>query len=793
MLRNYFKIAFRNIIKNKIYVLINILGMGVAISFCLTIYLIFAYNNEFDNYYSNTSDIYRIHEFKQHASGEIQRFELAPTPMGPRLPNEVAGVKEQTRYTHWYENIKLGDEIFSEAIAYVDTTFFDLFEIQLTSGTHSSINEKKSIFLARELEKKLFNDESGFGKILSIHYPGKKVIDYTVAGVFKQIPFNSSFTFGAMTQIDNFLDGHKIEHDDWTAWQQTSSYVRLEENANAGEVEINLQPYITIQNEAREEWKVSDFELVEFKDASKVNQSVVAGSNSNYRLRNEVIIIFGAMALLILFIASFNLANTSISLMARRIKEIGVRKVMGGGTSQIFTQFMMEMALTSMFALLFGLALFGYISDAFFALWDAPIEMADFSVVNLGISIAILFILATFMAGLYPALYSNKFQPAIIFRRQIKLRSSGIVSKILNGLQFAFSIVVLIAGIVFTQNAEFLKMLDYGYDQEGLIVTYVEDGEEYRQLRDKVESYSGVSGLSGTGNHFGYSYEDTFLKLDTGFVEIRSLNVGDNYLNLMDLDLIDGRFFDKNSESDYSEGVIVNEEYVDRFQLENPIGKLVNLEEGKKYIVGVVGNIIDQVWSDNKIIPKVYLPAKEENYTMLLVKADLNKQEDVFDYIKASWNDLFPDRPFTGRYQDDVAFGNALSENNNMKKIFFALALIGSLLSLTGIFALSSLNVSSRFKEIGIRKVMGATSGNILTQLNKDFLGVMVIATIAGSGLGYFLTNQILAVMYTYHISIGIVTLLLSGSAILFVAIMTTTWTIITAANTNPAYILRDE
>jgi ABC-type antimicrobial peptide transport system permease subunit len=227
--------------------------------------------------------------------------------------------------------------------------------------------------------------------------------------------------------------------------------------------------------------------------------------------------------------------------------------------------------------------------------------------------------------------------------------------------------------------------------------------------------------------------------------------------------------------------------------LDDPIGQMIHLNEGKKYVVGVVGNIIDNVWSDNQVIPKVYLPVREDNYSMLLVKADLTNQEEVFDYLSASWKDIIPERPFNGRYQDEVAFGNALQENNNMRQMFVALAILGSLLSLTGIFALSSLNVSSRLKEIGIRKVMGATSSIILMQLNKDFLWVMIIATIVGAFLGYYLTSFILSVMYSYHISIGLMTLLISGTAILLVALMTTSFTIISAANTNPAHILRDE
>ena len=148
MLKNYLKVAFRNIFKNRIYVLINIFGMGIAVAFCLTIYLVFAFNNEFDNYYRDITDIYRIHEFKENAAGDMQRFELAPHSMGPLVPQEITGVIEQSRYTLWGENIKVGDEIFRESIAYVDSNFFNMFNIKLAYGDQRSLNERNSIFLS---------------------------------------------------------------------------------------------------------------------------------------------------------------------------------------------------------------------------------------------------------------------------------------------------------------------------------------------------------------------------------------------------------------------------------------------------------------------------------------------------------------------------------------------------------------------------------------------------------------------------------------------------------------------
>jgi len=793
MIRNYFIVAVRNLLKNKVYVLINVAGMGVALAFCLTIYLLYAYNNEFDDFYKDVSDIVRVHEFKQHASGEIQRFELAPIVMGPRIPKEVSGVADQTRYINWGGNLKHEDILFRESIAYVDSNFFDFFKIKLKTGSIASIKDKNSIFLTEELAKKYFGDEPVLDKRMSVHYETGKSVELTVAGVFEKIPMNSSFIFNALTSIDNFTYGNSISPDDWTPWQQASLYLRLNTGVDPEQVESQLGQYVNIQNEARDEWKISEFDLVGFKDASIVNQSVIDGSNANFRIQNKVLVIFTTMALLILLIACFNLANTSMSLMATRIREIGVRKVMGGGTTQVFFQFLMEMSFTSLLAIIVGMALFTWMADWFYSIWDAPIHFTYFSKFNFFVAFVLLFLLTTITSGLYPAFYSKRFNPSDIFRNQVKLQGTSIASRIMNGLQFALSITMLIAGIAFSQNAEFLKMLDMGYKSEDLMIVGLNDVEEFRLLRDRVQNRADIVDFTGTNNHFGWSYEDTNLILDSGNVEVRSLRVGDEYLNLMEVKLKEGRLFNKDSDTDFDESIIVNEEYVKRFEIDEPIGKMVNLVDGKRYIVGIIEDIIREIWSDGKTVPEVFIPVREEEYNMLIVKAKSENKQEIFDFLAESWKSIIPDRPFTGRFQNDLAIGNAIQENNNMRQIFFVLAILGGILSITGIFALSSLFVSRRFKEIGIRKVMGASSRNLLIQLNSGFFWTLLFASVAGAVLGYILTNQILGTMYRFHIDVSIGTLILSSLGVLIVALLTTTFIILSAANTNPAYILRDE
>ena len=793
MWKNYLKVAIRNSWKNKIYLSINVMGLGISMAFCLTVYMLYAYNWEFDNYFKNTAGIFRIHELKQNTGRGLSRYDLAPLPMGPRVAQEVAGVESQTRFMSFGENVAYEDKILFEGIGYVDDNFFSLFPIRLKSGSLTYLKDKSRIFLTQETAKKYFGDEDPVGKTMTVHYAPGRLVDLTVAGIFDRIPLNSTFQFGAITHFDNFLYGHNLKPDDWTAWQQPTTFLKLTTPVQAKTVEKLLNHYIEEQNKARGEWKVSRFELIGFKDGKILNVLKTEGTNGNLRVGADVLTAFTTMALLIFLIACFNLANTTMALMSNRVREIGVRKVMGGATGQVFMQFIFEMSWTSLAAMIFGLAMFQWISSAFFSLWHADFVVRDFSLTRLILAFVVLFLITTIIAGLYPALYSKKFQPVAIFNNRIKFRGTGFTSRLLNSLQFTFSIIVLVAGMVFLSNADFIKSLDLGYQRDNIINIRTDDNTEFNLMRDKIKNDPDIISWSATNDPLAGEYADTYLILDTGQVEIRSRMVGMGYLDLMKIRITEGRLFQKDLESDLTDAVIVNQAYIDRYKIKDPIGKLVNLRNGKRYIIGVAGNVINSVLKGYEIIPEIYLPSPENESLTLVVKTNAEKKTAMFNFLSTAWKEVIPYRPFSGYFQEDMAIGQAVGTAQNLKTIFLYLAIVGALLSLTGIFALSSLNVSSRIKEIGIRKVMGATSRAILMIMNRQFIILLGFSVVAGLILSYFLSSALLAQIYLYHTTIHISILLASGVLIALMALLTTSLTIYKAAVTNPAHILRNE
>lgn len=636
MLKNFILAAIRNSWKNRIYLSINVIGPGIAIAFCMTVYLIYAYNWEFDSYYKGTKNIFHVQELKQGTG--FSRYDCAPFPMGPRLVHEIAGVQDQTRYVvAENEFVKFNDLVFNERIAYVDTNFLDMFRIALHSGSCRSLKNNSSIFFTREFAQKIFGDSDPLGKLITVYHTTGRSSDLMVAGVFNRIPLNSTFQFGALTSIGNSIDGYNIRPDDWSESRQPALLLKLKEDTDPAIVEKMVNTYISLQNNAREEWKVSHFELIGFRDSKILKGSVTNFSYGNLRINTGFIIVCSCMAILIFLIACFNLANTNMVLMRNRVKEVGVRKVMGGITSQIFVQFIFEMSWISLLAVILGLAIFQYISLAFFSLWDMHLLIQDINPFGLIFAFTVFFLITTLTAGIYPALYSKKFQPAAIFQNRHKLRRAGTASMILNALQFMLSIMVLACGMIFLKNEVFIHSMDLGYQRENIINVPVNDKTEFNLMRDRIINDPNITEWCYTQDVLGnLGYENTILMLDTGEMEIRYLKTTAEYFNMMHVHLNQGRFFNNNDVSDYTDAVIVNQAFIDRFNLKHPVGTMINLKEGKRYIIGVTSNVINSVFKGYEIIPDIYLEASEDESLNLVVKAASHKNREVFNSLANS-------------------------------------------------------------------------------------------------------------------------------------------------------------
>jgi len=793
MFKNYVLIALRNLGKNKSYVVINTLGLGIALACCITAYLLLAFNIEFDSFYKadDVANIFRIHAHKKEKSGKIHQTVTAPMAMMPMAAPEIASIKRYTRYIIGSGYMRNGDNAFAERISYADSTFFNMFEIPFAHGNKKSFKDKHAIILSQKLATKYFGKEDPIGKTLILNFPNNIEMEGIVGGVVKKIPLNSTFNFDVMMRIENFTDINKLEIDNWKDWRDPSTFVELSSASNATNVSRQFLKYVPIRNNAKRDEFVAEYKLEPF--LSKFSDDDVQDRYITLRLSKLPLVVFTLMAALVLLIACFNLTNTSIAMTAKRLKEVGVRKTVGAARGQIVIQFLFETILTILMALLVGMVMAEIIVPAFTTMWKLQYGMEDLNGLNLFISLVILVFLASLLAGIYPALFNSKFKPVALLKGNVRVRGTNAFTRVLITAQFALSVIMLIAGVMFIQNTKYQERLHYGYDKEMVLTVNIQNVSEFEAIENKISGNPKIMSVAVTNHHIGYNNYQNPVQVDTASYDVRVLGIGKNYAKTVGFIFLEGRDFNLENASDTIEGLLVNRAFLEKTNMKDPIDKIVTLHETRRRILGVVENHLDNLYRSKESEPFVFYPAQEKNYQLMLVRAEASDLPEVQRYVQKKWKELFPTKPFESKFQEEIVLGDVKNTNGNLQKIFLFLTVLGGLLSAAGIFALASLNITRRTKEIGIRKALGSSISAVVLLLNREFIAVLVTAGVFGSVGGYLLTGALLGEIYTYHITVGVIPVALSALLIFVIGIFTTSVTILKAARANPVKTLRSE
>jgi putative ABC transport system permease protein len=793
MIRNYFRVAFRNLLKNKSYVIINILGLGVSLACCIAAYVLVAFNVEFNNFHDKdkVANVFSFHTHSTQKDGKHARDIQAPFVLPPMAAEEIAGIERYTRFVGEGGSLRYGTEAFNEYLNFVDSAFFDMFDYPLIAGSHKSFKEKNSIFITEEIAKKYFGDEDPIGKILVGNFVNEKQIEFMVGGVLDKIPMNNSFNFKIVARFENFIDINNLKLDDWSDWRNPSAYFTLSSPENAAAIAKQFAKYIPLRNKTRTDMVVESYELVPFK--TNFNQDDIRWTWAMPQISYVPLIIFASMAFLILLIACFNLTNTSIAMTAKRLKEVGIRKAIGAARVQIVSQFLLETIFTILMSLGAGLLIAQIIVPAFITMWELPYGLEDMDGVNLFIALIFLVFLASLLAGIYPALFSSKFKPTQLLKGTVSVKGTNALTRTLVAAQFALSVIVLIAGIVFIQNTKFQEDIKFGYDKEKLITVRLQGEREFLAMEQALTENPKIVSVAVSDGNFGGNNYQTPVTVDTAKYDVQAMGVGKNYFETMGLKLFEGRTFNLDNASDENDAIMVNRAFLDRTGLNDPLEKTIILHDKKRVIIGVLENHIDNLFRSGDAEPFVFYPAGKPQYVNLIVKAERSDIAETQKYLESTWKKLFPTRPFESALQEDIVLKNSKETNANLEKIFLFITILGGLLSASGIFALASLNIAKRTKEIGIRKAVGASVTNIVSLLNREFVIILVSAGILGAVAGFYLTDAMLSQIYKIHVSVGIGTVIVCSMLIFVIGILTTSSTILTAARSNPVDTLRSE
>lgn len=780
--------------KNKSYIIINTLGLGISLSCCITAYLLLAYNIEFDNFHDaeKVSNVFRIHTHSTENDGKRVIDDQAPLVMAPVMIEEIAGIDLYTRFLSGGGALRYGDKVFNEGIAFSDSSFFDMFEYPLVAGSHGSFKEKNSIFITEEITKKYFGNEDPIGKMMVFNGVNETEIELLVGGVIKRFPANNTFKFKIMMRIENYIEMNKIAIDDWSDTRNPSTFIKLTSAENSQQIGKALGRYIQTRNKVRTDMVVDSYELVPF--ISNFSQDDIRSREwANRRVSMIPLVLFTSMAAMILLIACFNLTNTSIAMTAKRLKEVGIRKAIGAARAQIVIQFLVETFITILLALIVGLFVAQLFVPAFVSMWRLPYSQTDLDGVNLFIALIILVFLVALVAGIYPAMYSSKFKPTILIKGNVKVTGNNMFTKSLVAAQFALSVIELIAGVLFYLNARYQDRIQFGYDKDQVITLNIMGDRDFETMSNAIAGNPKIIEVAASDGNLGGDNYPTPVHIGSSKYEVPAIGVGKNYFETMGLRFVEGRPFNVENSSDQMEGVIVNKAFVEKTGLHDPLEKTFILHDQKRIILGVIENHVDNMHRSKDPEPFVFYPTTKSKYVLMLVKGEKEDLPEIKGYLEKAWKDVFPTRPFESQFQDEAVMGRGREINANFKKIFLFITVVGGLLSAAGIYALASLNIAKRTKEIGIRKALGASIGNILTLLNREFVIVLSVAAVLGSLAGYFLTDTLLTLISVFHIPVGIIPVTMCALVIFGIGILTTSATIMKAAKSNPVDTLRTE
>jgi ABC-type antimicrobial peptide transport system permease subunit len=790
MFRNYLLITFRNLYKNRIFALINIVGLGIALSICIVSYFNHMFGYDFDRWHEHFEEIYRVSTYRE-MQDRNQEYGIIPARIGLEIKEEIPAVESAARLMRSYSPVKVGIDIFNRQISYVDPEFLDIFTFYLVQGNKEALKNPNNVLISKDMADVLYGDKDPMGQPVSIFNDENIEFTYTVGGVFRDLPQNSSFRIDVLTHLENFLTMWEVEDTYWYLFAR-ALFIRVPNAAALPAVSEGFEKYIPAQNEANESFKITGFNFVPLDEVGDNSRDV--WSNSLFPgLHPAAVIAPLVMAILMLLIASFNFANTAIAVAGKRLMEIGIRKMAGGVRRQLLFQFLIENYIICFLALLVGILVAYFLVPAYSSLWEYMTIILTFSEHwSFWVFLILLLMITGFLAGAYPALYISRFRPLTILQGRTRLGAGGPLSKLLLGFQFTISVLAIVSGIIFSKNAVYQETVDLGYARDELIVVPIRS-QHFTSYYESVIQDPRILQAAGTQEHIGFGNYRRSIKDEQTEIEVNIMDVGPEYLQTMGLRTVDGRTFNRDrAEADRGVSVVINRMMADAFGWEQPIGKQIWMNDTIPYtIIGMVEDFFTNgMWA--KIEPTLLKLAGEEIYYSMAIRAESADLPGVLESLRETWTKLFPNYPFTGRYQEDT-LEEEKSINRSIKQIYIFLAVVATLLSMTGLYTLISLSILNRTKEIGIRKVMGAEIRHIFVVLSRGFLINLAISSILGCVGGYFLSISLMESIWDHFTSMTAWVFIFTILIIFGVTLITTAGRIYAAATQNPADCLRYE
>jgi ABC-type antimicrobial peptide transport system permease subunit len=794
MLLHHLRLALRTFLKNQVAFLINLVGMSIALGCSITAWVNYEYNAEFDQLQTNASNLYRI-AFWQAAKDGNTPYGVCPMPVGNLLRTTMHDGDQVIQYISKSGQFRIGEEMFQEEFIYTDPVFTSLFTIDLLSGS-LSLEDKGQVLISDKLARTYFGKEDVVGQSITQIVSGNQK-EFIIGGVFREFEANSSFRFDLITHYDNYFDNPtaKLEiESNWARWSTTFLYLKNPNSAEA--IKKQLTQYVSIQNEARPDLKIHSFYVEPFKGMSaRAVRERNQGHWMNMPMPPAAVIAPFAMAGFLLLVACFNFMNNAIAVAGNRLKEIGIRKVIGGRRKELIIQFLAETLVFCVLALLLGMVLAEYFTAGWNGMWsgiEIRIRYADN--LELMVVLSVLVLLTALLAGGYPAFYISSFRPIQILRGTTRFGGANLLTKSLLVFQFSISLAAVIFALAFYFNSKFQRSYDLGYAWRSVVQVPLEDPKQFALLKNEIGDNEIIQSIGGSEHHiYSSSYKAAARGENQIEKEIDMLNVGDDYFKTVNVRLLAGTVFQKDKASDINESIIVNEEFVRVFNLgAEPVGKRILLNDSiPVYITGVVKDVFLRALF-LPLTPVAFRYVPEGQYKYLVASAEPGDLVALNAQLKQAWQKLFPTQLYPGRLME-YNMVMALEHFDSVVMLYTFLGIVAIIMSVSGLYSLVSLNLQKRTKELGLRKLLGASLGHIVVQSGKLFLMIMLISFLIGSLLGAIMVNAMMDSVWEYYEAVDVTVISLAVIILMGIALVTIGFKIRRVATANPVESLRYE
>ncbi len=792
MWKNYLKIAWRTLLRSKTFSLINTGGLALGLSCCILILLYVKDETTFDRFQENGKDLYRIKVAMSSPEGEMA---MASTNSihGPSFKAGIPEIRDIIRTQNQPFVVKKGEDILSANVLFADPVFFGVFSLPLLHGDPNTVlSDIGSIVLTEEMAENYFGTTDAVGKVVELKVKDQ-FVPFTVSGVVKSIPQNSTIQFDSMVSFE-WQVANGWTNDEWLGFYM-NTFVFLHPGADPAQVGPKMDRIFGI-NAAKELANLPGFDgavhfsLQPFMDIH-LDDGMDGDRNGITRTSNPVYsYILGGIGLFILVIACINFVNLAVARSLGRAKEIGIRKVIGGRRKQLILQFLSESFLLAFFAFMAAFVLSQLALPAFNVLANKQLSLAYLLDTNLVLVFAGLFVMTGLVAGFYPALVLSGFSPTKSLYKRDKLVRQNLLTKGLVVFQFTLSICLVVGTILIFSQFNFLTTLDLGYNDKQVMKLNGMRGNRagMEAIKQELGSMSEISSVAG----YNGNYNGTVAKANDEMIEFGYIGVDDDFLKTLEIQLVEGRNFSSEFPIDPEESIIVNEAFLRKVGWTAGVGKEVDFEwKNKKMKVICVVKDYHFASLKEKIAPLVLTQDPKYGLQSLFIKLNEGNTAETVKKIESVFRRHVPFMPFDYSFEEENNL-KRYEREARWKQMITVGAMLSVFVSCIGLFGLAAFNAESRTKEVGVRKVMGASVGSIVALLSTDFVKLILVAVVIAVPISYY-GGTVWLKEFAYQIRIEWWFFAAAGLLGIGVAMLTVGVEAFKAAVKNPVETLKNE